>query len=524
MLGNEKPDRIGMSRALGGLVLFAAAYAIINYHPLVASVLHRVAANDAANAAFAFLLFSVQALTLLVGLIFLPRRWLWPLLLFVAASAFVNIAYGDILDDVIDPAKLSWLLAEHRHAGEAASLFVGPAAVAAGKTALAFALFIGARRLLRPAAIAIAARARLRGLRLWLPLSVLILTPSFALDAPVAAERNVYSYAARLLTAPPAPPRETVSATVDRGGQIEKIVWLVDESVTHGVFAELILPNIARFRPIDFGNVAALGNCSGPAHVALRSGIEVRRIGPATDLRRMPTIWAYARNAGYRTMLIDGQVIGPPQNMLNETERVLIDDYVGAAAGIDTDRGIARMINERLRADDRQFIYAVLRGVHFQYGDHVPKGMLPEGTPLAEQYRSAVAYSKRGLFDLLLDGVDRNKVAIVYTSDHGQNARDGALPHCSEDPVAAEFSVPLIAFLPKALAATYPGAESGRSASQIFPTTLQFMGYDQAAAQERYDRDLRRPTARYVWFGRGALPLDPGHAIEVSGGGDFPGS
>jgi hypothetical protein len=524
MLGNKKSDRIGISRALGGLVLFAAAYAIINYHLLVASVLHRAAANDAATAAFAFVVFTVQALTLLIGLIFLPWRWLWLGLLLVAASAFVNIAYGDILDDVIDPAKLSWLLGERRHAAEAASLFAGPAAVAAGKTAVAFALLIGTRRLLRPAAIAIAARARLRGPRLWLPLSVLILMPSFALDAPVAAERNVYSHAARLLTAPPAPPRETVSATVDRGRQIEKIVWLVDESVTHDVFAEIILPNIARFRPIDFGNVAALGNCSGPAHVALRSGVEVRRIGPATDLRRMPTIWAYARNAGYRTMLIDGQVIGPPQNMLIGTERVLIDDYVGAAAGIDTDRGIARMINERLRADERQFIYAVLRGVHFQYGDHVPKGMLPEGTPLTEQYRAAVAYSKRGLFDLLLDGVDRDKVAIVYTSDHGQNVHDGTVPHCSEDQVAAEFSVPLIAFLPKALSATYPGAESGRSASQIFPTTLQFMGYDPAAAQERYDRDLRRPTARYVWFGRGALPLEAGESIEVSGGADFPGS
>jgi Sulfatase len=491
---------------------------------LVVSVLNRAAANDFATAASAFLLFSGQALTLLVALIFLPRRWLWLLLLLVAASAFVNITYGDILDDVIDPAKLSWLLAERRQAGEAGPLFAAPAILAAGKTALALALLIAARRLLRPASTSLAARAHLSGARLWLPLSLLILTPSFTVEAPVAAERNIYGYAAKLLTAPPPPPREQVSAAVDRGRQIEKIVWLVDESVTHDVFAELVLPNLVRFRPIDFGNAAALGNCSGPAHVALRSGIEVRRIGPATDLRRMPTIWGYARNAGYRTILIDGQVTGPPQNMLIDSERVLIDDYVGAASGLDTDRRVARMINERLRTDGRQFIYAALRGVHFQYGDHVPEGTLPKGSPLAEQYRAAVAYSKRGLFDLLLEGIDRDKVAIVYTSDHGQNVGEGAVPHCSEDPVAAEFSVPLVALLPEALATTFPGPEGGRSASQIFPTTLQFMGYDPVSAQQRYDRDLRHPTARYVWLGRGALPLGPGDSIDVSGGADFPGS
>lgn len=517
-------DRIAVSRLLTGLLAFAAAYAIINQHPLVVSVVNRSAANDFATATASFAALSVQALTLLLGLVFLPRRWLWLMLPLVAASSIVNVIYGQILDDMIDPAKIAWLFAERRQAIEAAALFAGPVAAAVGKIALALLLLALARHLIRPGALALAARARLGGPRLWLPLSLLILMPSFLLDAPAAAERNLYSYSAKLLAAPPPPPRETVSGAPDRGRQIEKIVWLIDESVSHGAFAELIMPGIARLQPVDFGDAAALGNCSGPAHVALRSGIEVRRIGSATDLRRMPTFWAYARQAGYRTMLVDGQVRGPPQNMLTETERVLIDDYVGAPAGLDTDRRIARMINRRLQTDGRQFIYAVLRGVHFQYRDHVPEGTLPAGTSPAAQYRAAIAYSKRGFFDLLLDGVDREKAAIVYTSDHGQNLRDDAVPHCSANPVAAEFSVPLIAFLPPDLAATFPVRASGRSASQIFPTALQWLGYDPAAAQARYDRDLRHPTARYVWLGRNALPGAPGDPIEVSSGAGFPGS
>jgi glucan phosphoethanolaminetransferase (alkaline phosphatase superfamily) len=59
------------------------------------------------------------------------------------------------------------------------------------------------------------------------------------------------------------------------------------------------------------------------------------------------------------------------------------------------------------------------------------------------------SWSKRAILQRLLAGVDREAVAIVYTSDHGQNLTPGALPHCSREAVADEFRVPLLAFLPR---------------------------------------------------------------------------
>jgi hypothetical protein len=64
---------------------------------------------------------------------------------------------------------------------------------------------------------------------------------------------------------------------------------------------------------------------------------------------------------------------------------------------------------------------------------------------------------------------------------------------------------------------------AGHSASQIFPATLIWMGYDPAAVVARYDRDLDQPTARFVWFGRTVIPTGAETAVDVTAGPDFPG-
>ena len=255
-----------------------------------------------------------------------------------------------------------------------------------------------------------------------------------------------------------------------------------------------------------------------------RAGVDVARVSPRTDLRATPSIWGYARRAGYQTMLIDGQVTGAPQNLLLAPERALIDHFQPAAAGLDTDRKIARTINERLKQPARSFTYAVLAGAHFQYRDHYPAGVLPDDASLAAQYDAAIAYSKRDFFKTLLAGVDRNTVAIFYTSDHGQNVQDRVPPHCSTAPVRAEYSVPLVALLPHDAAAALSGTKpTGHDHSQIFPTTLWLMGYPRGAVEARYDHLLDRPTKRYVTFGRAVVPTSTGDAVDVSASPRFPG-
>ncbi|WP_337658927.1 sulfatase-like hydrolase/transferase [Sphingorhabdus sp. Alg231-15] len=523
---NSTDSKWLVSRLIAGFLLFSATYALINQLPLTQTILYRAAAHDYASAIWAALSFALQAIILLIATIVLPRRWFTVLVIAMAISAGVNMVYGQIVGNMLDMQKTGWLMAEARQAGDAAGEFLMPLGIALGKLILAMLLLIGARRIMRPSVPKLV-RALSSGKGSRVAILILLAVPSLLWPSlnlyPLAAERNLYNFAATIWTADPPPPRAQVSPVPDKNGGIRKIIWLIDESISYPAFQQIIRPDLATTALIDFGEAASMGHCSTPSNVAMRSGVNVRTVDNRTDLRRTPSIWAYATKAGFATSMIDGQVTGPPQNLLQSPERALIDSYQNAASGLKTDLTIARSINASLKSDGKQFTYAILRGVHFQYQDHYPKGALPQGSSTQAQYEKAIAYSKKDFFATLLDGVDRSEVAIFYTSDHGQNIADGVTPHCSGSPVKAEFSVPLVAFLPSEIAESYKTEEGGRSLSQLFPTTLALMGYDTDYATENYDNILSTPTVRYVWFGRGVVPVKNGGAIDVQTGQDFPG-
>lgn len=508
--------------AAGGVAAFALGFAVANRFQLTHGVLYRLAANDYANAAATFLSLAVQAAALLVAIVLLTRR------LFVAAmvlgfvSIAVNLGYGQTVRDVIDAGKLAWMAGEARQAGNAAGEFALPLVGAGLQTAGAIALFVAARAALRWSDRSWSHRAAP-----FIGAACLLVPSVLAPLGPVAlsAERNIYSLAIEVASAKPPPARAEVELRPDTAGSPRHIVWLVDESVAYRQFQELLAPRLAAHDPVDFGMAASLSHCSAPSNLALRSGVEVRKAGPHMDLRTTPSIWAYARKAGYRTVLVDGQTRGAPQNLLLAPELALIDDVRAAAGSYETDLAIAGMLNRQLRGGARTFTYVVLRGVHFQYRDHYPPGTVPAGSSVLRQYQAALAYSKTRFFDRLLAGVDRDEVAIVYTSDHGQHIAEGVLPHCSRTPAPEEFHVPLLAFLPQQLARRYPAAGATRhAASQIFPATLIWMGYDAQAVQGRYDHDLSRPPVRYVWFDRNVVPLGSGDPIGVTLASSFPGA
>lgn len=497
--------------------LFAAGFAVANRYQLTHGVLYRLAANDWPSAAANFGLLAVQALALLAAIALLGRKLLTAAMALAFVSIVVNLGYGQTLGDVIDAGKLAWMTGEARQAGNAAGEFTAPLLLAGLQALAAVALFTAARALLRRGELPWpGVKASLAGV-------ALLLAPSLLLPAS-AAERNLYSLGLEVALAEAPPPRAAVGLVPDTRGSPRHIVWLVDESIAYRQFQGIIAPRLVAVEHVDFGMAASLGHCSAPSNLALRSGVDVRRAGPAMDLRRTPSIWGYARKAGYRTVLIDGQTRGVPQNLLLPPERALIDEIVPAAGSIDTDLGIADRINRQLRGGGRTFTYAVLRGVHFQYRDHYPAGLIPANSPALRHYQTAVEYSKASYFDRLLSGVDREQVAIVYTSDHGQNLMDDAVPHCSPSPVPAELHVPLLAFLPDELAEAYASApRRGHSASQIFPATLIWMGYDPAVVQRQYDNDLTRAPARYVRFDRNVVPLRSGDPVGVTIAGTFPG-
>jgi len=508
--------------ALAGVAAFACGFAIANRFQLVNGVLYRWAANDHVHAASNFAFLAIQAVALLAATVLLGRRWFAVAMALAFVSILVNLGYGQTTRAPLDLATLSWMTAESRQAGNAAGQFAAPLLFAAVQAVAAIALFVAARGLLRRAVAVPAPRAAgIAGL-------ALLLAPNFLgpLGLPAsAAERNVYSLGVELADADPPPPRAPVDIAPRTAGTPRHILWLVDESVAYAEFERIIAPRLAPYRPIDFGEAASMANCSAPSNLALRSGVDVRHAGPAFDLRRTPSIWRYARKAGYRTTMIDGQTTGAPQNFMLAPERALIDDARGEANGMTTDWHIAGELNRQLKSPDRTFTYVVLRGVHFQYKDHFPAGMIPADSPEIVQYRTALGYSKGRFFDTLLAGVDRSAVAIVYQSDHGQNLIPGKLPHCSPEGVPAEFQIPLLAFVPEGQQARLAAApKDGHSASQVFPTLLEWMGYDAAAVQQRYDNDLTGEPLRYVRFGRNAFPIDKSDKADVTFWPRFPGA
>ena len=516
--------RKGLWRLAAAVLVFAVGYAIANRFQLTHGIAYRFAAGDVQSAVTAFLFMAFQAAVFMAALFMFPRRWAAALLVLATASILVNIGYSQIVDELVDGGSLAWIVAEAGQAGNAAGEFGRDFVWVATQTIAALLLFSLARHWARSAL----AFKWSRGTSAVLLVLLVVPTPLYRHTEvwPEAAERSLYGLGWDLLSAPPPPPRRAPALKPDAdAASPQHIVWVVDESVAEAPFRRLIAPKLAGVPHSDFGIAASLGHCSAPAQVALRSGVDVRRASAATDLRTTPSIWAYAKAAGYTTSLIDGQVTGAPQNLILPPERALIEDYRPMVGGIDTDLKIADALNARMRGAGRSFTYAVLRGVHFQYRDHYPKGRIPADSSVALQYDTALDWSKRSFFERLLAGVDRAKVAIVYTSDHGQNLTPGALPHCSREAVADEFRVPMLAFLPDPIAASYAAApRSGHSASQIFPATLIWMGYDRAAVEARYDRDLTRPTARFVWFGRTVIPTGSDGAVDVTAGQDFPGS
>jgi hypothetical protein len=495
---------------------FAAGFAVANRYQLTHGVLYRLAANDWPSAAVNFGLLAVQALALLVAIVLLGHRFFAAAMALALVSIFVNLGYGQTLGDVIDAGKLAWMAGEARQVGNAAGEFTTPLLVAGVQAAASVALFAAARAAIRRGGLPrLGPKASLAGV-------ALLLAPSLLLPAS-AAERNLYSLGLEVALAEAPPSRAAVDLVPDTRNAPRHIVWLVDESIAYRQFHDIITPRIDRIEHLDFGMAASLGHCSAPSNLALRSGVDVRNASPAMDLRRTPSVWGYARRAGYRTVLIDGQTSGAPQNLLLPPEQALIDKVVPAADSLDTDLRIAGRINRQLRGEGRTFTYAVLRGVHFQYRDHYPAGLIPADSPTLRHYETALEYSKAGFFDRLLAGVDRQQVAIVYTSDHGQNLADGAVPHCSPSPVPAELHVPLLAFLPEDLSQRYASApRRGHSATQIFPATLIWMGYDPQAVQRQYDNDLTRAPARYVRFDRNVVPLRSGDPVGLAIARTFP--
>jgi glucan phosphoethanolaminetransferase (alkaline phosphatase superfamily) len=248
--------------------------------------------------------------------------------------------------------------------------------------------------------------------------------------------------------------------------------------------------------------------------MAFRYGIG--RTGYLEQIRTNPSLWSYAKKAGYKTFYFDAQrTAGLMQNGMDNRERKEIDALVqvdGAVKPQDKDVELATMLRRTLDAEPGtpKFVYVNKMGAHYPYegkyppergwfapvlrrdyfgNDADPRGALrrvDEGdidrVKFKNSYLNAVGWNASRFNEILLQGLDLSKTIVLYMSDHGQDLHEDGRPgfntHCNSGSLAHpdEGRVPL------AIMTTHPEISAElRAAEPANHDRLSWMGYPRAA-------------------------------------------
>jgi lipid A ethanolaminephosphotransferase len=324
-----------------------------------------------------------------------------------------------------------------------------------------------------------------------------------------------------------APKRMAVTWEPGTDRAIRNIVVLVDESIRADYidwrpgnpYTPAMASHIDRFA--NFGQAASGGNCSAYSNALLRLGGE--RVNPVMSVKTNPTIWQYAKKAGFRTVYIDGQSgqikSGKKiQNFMTFGEILDIDRMVtfDDIPQPELDFEVLDIINEELSGDAPVFIFANKNGAHFPYDAGYPADqavflptvqMSVDATPEQRvvSYRNVIRWSVDGFFAKMLDQTDLSATAIVYTSDHGQKLSDRHTHCTSENPDPRQGLVPLLALTgnPELMKRFQSAAQLNHNRATHFaiaPTLYELMGYSVASIEEVYGPTLFHPQDGQVYF------------------------
>jgi len=309
------------------------------------------------------------------------------------------------------------------------------------------------------------------------------------------------------------PARQQVNLKTDRPRAIKNIVMLVDESVRGDYFnwkkGNPYTPMLAanKSRIVNFGMAVSGANCSSYSNAILR-------FGPVSDnlvktANTNPTIWQYAKKAGYRTVYIDAQpsIIKNPgllQNFMTVGETRKIDQIV-RFKGVpipQLDYSLLDTIEKELKSDQPVFIFANKSGVHFPYDKSYPESwgkfqptiqQAGKETPYrVNSYLNALGWTVDRFFGKLFEKIDLKETVIIYTSDHGQTFNPGRSTQCSmTDADPREALVPMFAITDdeklKARFARGAVLNAGQASHFLVrPTVLDLMGFPKVAVTSKY--------------------------------------
>lgn len=306
---------------------------------------------------------------------------------------------------------------------------------------------------------------------------------------------------------------------------IDHIVVVMDESV-HGDYLSINNPALSttpflKEDPdlINFGVAVSGANCSTFSRLMLRFGMRHADLANWSDALKRPTMWEYAKAAGFATVFID-TFAGPLQyaSGFSPIEQRQVDEkrsVLDSPTYVRDDRLVDAIAETTARARGKKlFLYVDKFGIHVPYSDRYPDDQARFVAPhqsgrdaLLQQYKDAVSWSVDRFFARLRGKLDLDHTLLIYTSDHGQSLSDGAYKqsHCSEngDVVAGEGKIPLLAMsrVPWLQARLRQRASGAAHFAQgdIFPTLLVAMGYP--------EDDVRKDYSTSLLFGTHSAPL-----------------
>lgn len=303
-------------------------------------------------------------------------------------------------------------------------------------------------------------------------------------------------------------------------GKFNNIVWVIDESITGSYlsingykqettpYLDSLLKETNKIS--NFGVVNSISNCSSQSNLFLRIGMN-----PNLDLDfkksiyNLPTIFQYAKRAGYTTWLLDSQAKKDHlQNHLTLYDKEDIDHFETLSAEViprNRDKKLLNILKKVLKGDkdNKNFIVVVKFGAHWPYllaydnknspfkptMDVTYGGMDTEHKEKQiNTYQNLIVYSTDLYLKDLISKLDLSDTVIFYTSDHGQNILEldtVKRTHCNKETVVKnEVSVPLLIFHNDAKKLFPANKELFYSQIQIFPTTLSLLGYGDNIVQQ----------------------------------------
>lgn len=330
------------------------------------------------------------------------------------------------------------------------------------------------------------------------------------------------------------PPRQAVKTLTNAAPPANNVVLIVDESVradhlsVNGYERQTTptLDRLARENLLKNWGVSVSGATeSVGSNRLLLTGLTALP-DRENRLQTLPTIFQYARAAGYRTFYFDGQDyagwIGSGDDRRHFGRIYTAQDFPHAAP-FELDAAFAAEIDEIVRRSTGNFIWVNKRGAHFRYEKNYPTDRavwtptdltayaaeLATNRPLENNYDNAILYNSESFFGALFARGVAPATVFAYTSDHGQTLVQDRATHAGDSKAEATVPILLIGDDERLRRADSNYAAAHRN---LFPTLLDLMNYPKDLRAAEYapsllDAKAENSAPRFYFVGnlRGAF-------------------